>query len=125
MIPRIRQADGQIGFYWVSGDGRPVTLAERLTGLETELRAGQIVGTSALLAIRARMALGTDGPGPFAGMLSEPRAGVHAGHGQFHWTDPDVPADPRHAAARQRGGEGRRPRRAPRGAARDVSVGRC
>jgi len=77
MIPRIRQADGQIGFYWVSGDGRPVTLAERLTGLETELRAGQIVGTSALLAIRARMALGTDGPGPFAGMLSEPRAGLH------------------------------------------------
>jgi hypothetical protein len=65
--------------------------AERLAGMGTELRAGQIIGTSALLAIRARMALGTDGPGPFARLLCEPRAGVLAGHGQFHWVDPDVP----------------------------------
>jgi len=158
VIPHIRQADGQIGFYWVTQDGKPVALpelvetdaeaarlvpthlaalddalidaarrwgeilgvgcpvrdeaeaseltelhraldrlnheyatAERLAGMETELRAGQIVGTSALLAIRARMALGTDGPGPFRDMLARPRAGVLAGHGQFHWTDPDVP----------------------------------
>jgi hypothetical protein len=158
MIPHIRQADGQIGFYWVTREGKPTTLpelvatdaeparlvpthlsalddalidaarrwgevlgggrpvreeaesaeltelhraldrlnheyatAERLAGMETELRAGQIVGTSALLAIRARMALGTDGPGPFQGMLAEPSAGVLAGHGKFRWTDPDVP----------------------------------
>ena len=158
MIAHIRQADGQIGFCWVTPDGKPVALpelvatdpepsrlvpthlsalddalidaagrwgeilgggrpvrdeaeaaeltelhhvldrlnheyatAERLAGMETELTAGQIVGTSALLAIRARMALGTDGPGPFDGMLCEPRAGVLAGHGQFHWTEPAVP----------------------------------
>jgi hypothetical protein len=158
MIPHIRQADGQIGFHWVTQDGKPIALpeliaidaeparlvpthlsalddalidaarrwgeilgggravrddaeaaeltelhraldrlnheyatAERLARMETELRAGQIVGTSALLAIRARMALETDGPGPFRGMLTEPPAGVLAGHGQFHWTDPDVP----------------------------------
>jgi hypothetical protein len=158
MIPHIRQADGQIGFYWVTQEGKPVTLpelvatdaeparllpthlsalddalidaagrwgeilgggrpirdeaetaaltelhraldrlnheyatAERLTGMKTELRAGQIVGTSALLGIRARMALETDGPRPFGGKLAEPQAGVLAGHGQFHWADPDVP----------------------------------
>lgn len=159
MIPHIRQADGQIGFYWVTPDGRPVSLpelletdedprrlvpthlsalddaliaaagrwgevlgggrpvrdgaeraeltelhqtlerlnheyavAERLAGLGTDIRAGQIVGTSALLAIRARMALGTEGPLPFGGMLDEPPGtGVVAGHGQFHWVAPGVP----------------------------------
>jgi hypothetical protein len=158
VIPHIRQADGQIGFYWVTAAGRPVTLpalvavddeprrlvpthlsalddaligaaghwgavlgggrlprddaeraqltelhrvldrlnheyaeAARRTGLSTEIRAGQIIGTSALLAIRARMALGTDGPVPFGGMLAEPPTGVIAGHGQFHHADP---ADP-------------------------------
>jgi hypothetical protein len=158
VIPHIRQADGQIGFGWVTPDGRPVSLpdliaadaeparlvpthlsalddalidaagrwgevlgggrpvrddeeaaevaelyralerlnqeyaaAERLTGIATELRAGQIVGTSALLAIRARMALGCEGPVPFDGTLSDPRTGVLAGHGQFHWADSGVP----------------------------------
>jgi hypothetical protein len=158
LIPHIRQADGQIGFYWVTPAGQPVTLpdlmtadteplrllpthlsalddalidaagrwgevlgggrpvrddpeaveltglsgalerlnheyavAERAAGLTTELRAGQIIGTSALLAIRARMALGGEGPLPFGGMLAEPRPGVMAGHGQFHWVDPDLP----------------------------------
>jgi hypothetical protein len=155
MIPHIRQGDDQIGFYWVTVTGRPVSLpelvavgheperlvpthlsalddalidaagrwgavlgggrpprddaeraaltelhrvldrlnheyaeAERRTGLSTELRAGQIVGTSALLAIRARMALDAGAPVPFGGMLAEPPAGVVAGHGQFHYADP-------------------------------------
>jgi hypothetical protein len=159
VIPHIRQADGQIGFSWVTPDGRPVSLpdliaadaeparlvpthlsalddalidaagrwgqvlgggrpvrddgeaaelaelyralerlnhdyaaAERLADLATELRAGQIVGTSALLAIRARMALGCDGPAPFDGALCDPQTGVLAGHGQFHWADPDPDA---------------------------------
>jgi len=158
MIPHIRQADGQVGFYWVTAAGRPVSLpelvavddeprrlvpthlsalddalidaagrwgavlgggrpprgdaeraalielhrvldrlnheyaeAERRTGLTTELRAGQIIGTSALLAIRARMALDRAGPVPFGGMLTEPPTGVLAGHGQFHYADPGVP----------------------------------
>lgn len=158
MIPHIRQADGQIGFSWVTPDGRPASLpdlvaaeaeparlvpthlsalddalidaagrwgdvlgggrpvrddaeaaelaelyralerlnheyatAERLAGLATELRAGQIVGTSALLAVRARTALGREGPVPFDGALCDPQPGVLAGHGQFHWADPDAP----------------------------------
>jgi hypothetical protein len=158
MIPHIRQADGQTGFYWVTANGRPVSLPElvvaddeprrlvpthlsalddalieaagrwgevlgggrraldedertqltelhrvldrlnyeyaeavRLTGLGTEIRAGQIVGTSALLAIRARMALDSVGPTPFDGMLDEPRPGVLAGHGQFHYVDREQP----------------------------------
>jgi len=28
MIPHIRQADGQIGFYWVTPSGQPATLPE-------------------------------------------------------------------------------------------------
>lgn len=154
MIPHIRQADDQIGFYWVTAQGRPVSLpelvaiddeprrlvpthlsalddaligaagrwgevlgggrpvrdederaqltelhrvldrliheyavAERRAGLGTEIRAGQIIGTSALLAVRARMSLDTAGPVPFEGMLDEPPAGVVAGRGQFHYAD--------------------------------------
>jgi hypothetical protein len=123
MIPQIRQADGQIGFYWVTADGRPVTLPElvamddeperlvpthlsalddalidaagrwgevlgggrpvrdeaeraqltelhrvldrlsheyaegqRRTGLGTELRAGQIIGTAAMIVTAAAAA---------------------------------------------------------------------
>lgn len=156
MIPHIRQADEQIGFYWVTSAGDPVTLpelveteseperlvpthlsalddalidaagrwgevlgggrdvrdeaehaqlaelhrvldqlnyeyaeAERRAGVAPELRAGQILGTSALLAIRARMATGEAGPVPFDGELSQPRRGVMSGHGQFHWVDPE------------------------------------
>ncbi len=158
MIPHIRQADGQIGFYWVTANGRPVTLPEliatddepgrlvpthlsalddalidaagrwgevlgggrpvrdeaeraqltelhrvldrlsheyaegqRRAGLSTELRAGQIIGTAALVAIRARIALRVAGPVPFDGTLDTPRAGVLSGHGQFHYVDPAQP----------------------------------
>jgi hypothetical protein len=158
VIPHIRQADGQIGFYWVTADGRPVTLPEllaaddepgrlvpthlsalddalidaagrwgevlgggrpvrdeaeraRLTelhrvldrlnheyaegqrraGLAAELRAGQIIGTSALVAMRARIATGSAGPVPFDGTLDTPRPGVLSGHGQFHYVEPARP----------------------------------
>lgn len=158
MIPHIRQADGQIGFYWVTANGRPVSLpelvviddeptrllpthlsalddalidaagrwgkvlgggqparderelaqltelhrvldrlnheyaeAERLVRLGTEIRAGQIVGTSALLAIRARMALDSVGPIPFGDMLDDPQPGVLAGRGQFQYVEPGRP----------------------------------
>lgn len=159
MIPHIRQADGQTGFYWVTptgqttslpsliatdtdplrllpthlaalddalidaagrwgevlGGGRPVrdgaeaaeltelyqtleklnheyAAAERIAGLATELRAGQIIGTSALLAIRARMATGAAGPTPFEGELAQPRPGVMSGHGQFQHVSRETPA---------------------------------
>lgn len=161
MIPHIRQADGQIGFYWVTPAGRPVTLgdlmtteaeplrllpthlsalddalidaagrwgevlgggrpvrgdveaaeltelystlerlnheyaaAERAAGPTTELRAGQIIGTSALLAIRARMAVGVGGPTPFEGELAEPAPGVMSGHGQFRHVSHETPEEP-------------------------------
>jgi hypothetical protein len=60
-------------------------------GRRADIRAGQIVGTSALLAVHARMALGTAGPGPLAGELQDPRLGVLAGHGRFHEVSPDEP----------------------------------
>ena len=97
MIPHIRQDDGQIGFSWIAPTralerlNHEYAAADRLAGRESEVRAGQIIGTSALLAIRARMALGRAGPVPFDGALCEPRAGVLAGHGQFRWADPDAP----------------------------------
>src|SRR3954453_17382875 len=43
-----------------------------VTGGTAEVRGGQIVGTAALMGIRARMALGTDGPSPLAGELDDP-----------------------------------------------------
>lgn len=156
MIPHIRQADEQIGFYWVTSAGRRITLpelveieseperlvpthlsalddalidaagrwgevlgggrtpkdederrqlselartldrlnyeyaeAERRTGVDTEVRAGQIVGTSSLLAIRARMALEESGPVPFEGELCDPTRGVMSGRGQFHYVNED------------------------------------
>ena len=159
MIPHIRQANGQIGFYWVTPAGQPVTLAElmatdaeplrllptHLSALDdalidaagrwgevlgggravregaeaaeltelyrtlekldheyataeqaagvatTELRAGQVIGTSALLAIRARMATGAAGPFPFDGELAEPRPGVMSGYGQFQHVSRETP----------------------------------
>lgn len=62
----------------------------RALDVPIELRAGQIVGTAQLIAIRARMALGMAGPSPLAGTLADPSVGVLAGHGQLHHVDPDV-----------------------------------
>lgn|SRR5690349_14465641 len=61
------------------------------TGLPVEIRSGLIIGTSALIAIHARMALGTAGPTPLAGQLADPRLGVVAGLGQFHQVSADEP----------------------------------
>ena len=63
-------------------------VAASATGIPVEIRGGQIVGTSALIAIRARMALGVAGPTPFAGELDNPNIGVVAGRGQFQPVDP-------------------------------------
>jgi hypothetical protein len=157
MRPSINQDEDQLGFFWRSEQGRPITLPDlillddeperlppthlsamddalidlagrfgeflgggrmvetveeqaslrelhrvldRLTheyaaalgalDLPVEIRAGQIVGTAQLFAIRARMALGMAGPSPLAGTLADPSIGVLAGRGQLHTVDPQV-----------------------------------
>ena len=57
--------------------------AVSVTGMPVEVRAGQIIGTAQLMAIRARIALGTAGPVPFEGQLDGPGIGVVAGRGQM------------------------------------------
>lgn len=57
------------------------------TGLAVDVRAGQIIGTAQLIAIRARMALGTSGPSPLGGQLDDPSLGVVAGFGRLHVVD--------------------------------------
>ncbi|WP_432989674.1 hypothetical protein [Dactylosporangium sp. CA-233914] len=54
---------------------------------EAELRAGLIVGTAQLIAIRARMVLGVSGPTPLAGTLTDPGVGVVSGHGRLVFVD--------------------------------------
>jgi hypothetical protein len=61
------------------------------TGMAADLRAGKIVGTAALFAIRARQPLGLLGPAPFDGELDEPSLGVVGGFGEFVHVDPDKP----------------------------------
>ena len=56
--------------------------AER-TGFPVDVRAGQIVGTAALLGIRTRMVLGVADPVPLAGQLDDPSVGVVAGYGDM------------------------------------------
>lgn len=65
--------------------------AASAAGLPVELRAGQIVGTAALVATRARMALGVAGPVPLEGTLIDPGLGVVAGHGRLAAVDPAQP----------------------------------
>lgn len=62
-----------------------------LTGFAAELRGGQIIGTAALLAIRARQPLDLLGPAPFDGELDDPSLGVVGGFGEYHQVDPDKP----------------------------------
>lgn len=92
------------------GGGRPATSASEQTDLRDlhrvldrliheyatatarsqtplQIRAGQIIGTAALIAIRARMVLGLAGPTPFAGELDDPSIGVVAGRGQLQYVD--------------------------------------
>lgn len=65
--------------------------AMKLTGIAAELRGGQIVGTAALLAIRARQPLDLLGPAPLDGQLKDPSLGVVGGFGEFHQVDPEKP----------------------------------
>ena len=155
MRPRIVQADDQIGFYWLTPDGRRTSLqvlveddeepdrlaATHLSALDDALidaarrfgellgggrrpsaqeredlaelyrtldalcldyaravdhlvpdaRAGQIIGTAALMSIFARQPLDLLGPAPLEGELDEPSLGVVGGFGDMVQADPDRP----------------------------------
>ncbi len=59
--------------------------AHRLAGLPDDKRAGQIIGTGALMSIRLRESLGLMGPAPFDGFLDEPGPGVVGGRAGLAW----------------------------------------
>lgn len=59
--------------------------AQRAAGLAADTRAGQILGTAALMGIRARWALGLTGPAPFDGELDTPGVGLVGGRAGLHW----------------------------------------
>ena len=60
-------------------------------GLVPDVRAGQIVGTAALMSILARQPLGLLGPAPLDGELDEPTLGVVGGFGDMVQIDPARP----------------------------------
>lgn len=60
-------------------------LAPSAAGLPDDVRAGQIIGTAALMSIRARQAIGLMGPAPFDGDLDSPGPGVVGGRAGLHW----------------------------------------
>jgi hypothetical protein len=60
-------------------------------GVKGDLRAGQIIGTGALMSIRLRHAIGLTGPAPFDGELDVPGPGVVGGRAGLHWVSPDEP----------------------------------
>lgn len=62
-----------------------------LTGLAVEVRAGQIIGTAALIGMRARIPLGLIGPAPLDGELADPTEGVVSGFGEMRQVDPARP----------------------------------
>lgn len=62
------------------------------TGLPSELRAGQIIGTASLMGYLARAALGLVGSEPLAGELADPGVGVVAGYGELVDVRADSPA---------------------------------
>jgi hypothetical protein len=65
--------------------------ALRETGLSADVRAGKIIGTAALFAIRARRPLGLLGPAPLDGELDEPSLGVVGGFGEMQQVNPEKP----------------------------------
>lgn len=62
-----------------------------LARIKPDLRAGKIIGTAALLSIRARRPLGLLGPAPLDGQLDEPTPGVVGGFGEMQQVDPNRP----------------------------------
>lgn len=65
--------------------------ARQATGSAVDVRAGQILGTAALLSIRCREPLGLMAPAPFDGTLDRPAPGMVGGRAGLHWVDESVP----------------------------------
>lgn len=59
--------------------------------LPDDVRAGQIIGTGALMSIRAREAIAMMGPAPYDGELDVPGPGVVGGAAGLHWVDEAQP----------------------------------
>jgi hypothetical protein len=62
------------------------------SGLPSELRAGQIIGTASLMGYLARAKLDLTAPEPLAGELDDPGVGVVAGFGDLIEVRPGTPA---------------------------------
>jgi hypothetical protein len=65
--------------------------ALKAVGATADVRAGQIIGTAALVSRRARAATGTAGPQPLSDELDEPPVGVVSGFADLVLVDPDRP----------------------------------
>jgi hypothetical protein len=65
--------------------------AQRAARLPDDVRGGQIIGTAALMGIRARWALGMTGPAPFDGALDTPGVGMVGGRAGLHWVSDAEP----------------------------------
>jgi len=70
---------------------RDYALAAELVGVAPDVRTGKVIGTAALLSIRARFPVGMLGPAPLEHELDEPGLGVVAGYGRLCYVDPDAP----------------------------------
>lgn len=66
---------------------REYAVAAAALDLPRDLRAGQILGTGALLSIQCREVLGTIGPSPFAGSLDSPGVGMVSGRAVLSWVE--------------------------------------
>lgn len=65
--------------------------AHRVARLPDDPRAGQIIGTGAIMSIRLRYALGLSSPAPFEGLLDDPTIGVVGGHARLRWVNESQP----------------------------------
>lgn len=65
--------------------------AHRVANLPDDPRAGQIIGTGAIMSIRLRYSLGLSSPAPFEGQLDDPSVGVVGGHARLRWVDQAQP----------------------------------
>ncbi|MEI2715036.1 MAG: hypothetical protein V9G04_17520 [Nocardioides sp.] len=65
-------------------------VAHAVAALPDDVRAGQIIGTGALMSIRARFALGLTGPAPFEGELDSPPEGAVGGTCDLTWASTDA-----------------------------------
>lgn len=65
--------------------------AHRVAGLPDDMRAGQIIGTGALMSIRLRHALGITAAAPYDGLLDDPSEGVVGGHARLRWVSDAEP----------------------------------